>query len=54
MAAETTTTALRTRLLPYFPRYLVTSPDPIENPTSATFLRSSFLSSLSRSAANVS
>ena len=47
-------TALRTRAVPYFPMYLVTSPEPIENPTSATFLRSSFLSSLSRSAANVS
>src|SRR5229473_891376 len=38
-------TALRTRLLPYFPRYLVTSPVPIENPTSATFFRSSFFNS---------
>ena len=47
-------TAFRTRLVPYFAMYLVTSPDPIENPTSATFLRLSFLSSLSRSAANVS
>ena len=47
-------TALRTRLLPYFPRYRVTSPVPIENPTSATFLRLSFFSSLSRSAAKVS
>ena len=41
-------TALRTRLLPYFPKYLVTSPVPIENPTRATFLRSSFFSNLSR------
>ena len=47
-------TALRTRLLPYVPRYLVTSPEPIENPTRATFLSLSFFSSLSRSAANVS
>jgi len=29
--------ALRTRLPPYFPMYRVTSPEPIENPTSATF-----------------
>ena len=47
-------TALRTRLVPYFAMYLVTSPDPIEKPTSATFLRLSFFRSLSRSAANVS
>src|SRR5213593_4626697 len=47
-------TALRTRLLPYFPRYRVTSPEPIEKPTRSTFVRSSVVRTVLRSAANVS
>jgi len=44
-------TALRRRLVPYLPMYLVTSPVPIEKPTSETSVRFNVLNTMSRSAA---